>query len=333
MSASHESATHRQWGMTIDVDRCTGCKSCVIACHAENNVAVVGAVESAMGRIVHWLRIEPIHHGSFPHVHMDFIPMLCQQCGTAPCESVCPVFASVHTHDGLNGQIYNRCIGTRVCANNCPYHVRMFNFRSPAWPEPLNKMLNPDVTARSEGVMEKCTFCVQRIRRSELDAKVEKRAGSEHALTPTYDGEIRPACVQACASEALVFGMLSDPESTVSKSLARNRHRSVLVHNEHDTRPNVVYLRPDRNPDVLEPANLPVSQQQHPAADAHAAPDASHSSTATSSSTATPTESPTSVSSPSVDSTPSYPTATTTPTASASASATVSASPSPVATP
>lgn len=333
MSASHESATHRQWGMTIDVDRCTGCKSCVIACHAENNVAVVGAVESAMGRIVHWLRIEPIHHGTYPHVHMDFIPMLCQQCGMAPCESVCPVFAAVHTHDGLNAQIYNRCIGTRVCANNCPYHVRMFNFRPPVWPEPMNKMLNPDVSTRSEGVMEKCTFCVQRIRRDELDAKIEKRPGAEAALTPTYDGEIRPACVQACASEALVFGMLSDPDSTVSKSLARNRHRSVLVHNEHDTRPNVVYLRPDRNPDVLEPADLPVSQQRQAAAESTPSPEATSTPSASQSPAATESSvgSPSSVSSPSIDPTPSYPQAT--PRVTASPNATVSASPSPVATP
>lgn len=234
-----------QWGMTIDVDKCTGCKACVTACRAENNIAVVGAEQAAMGRLLDWLRIERIHHGHFPHVHVDFIPMLCQQCGTAPCESVCPVFAAVHTHDGLNGQIYNRCIGTRVCANNCPYHVRMFNFVYPAWPEPLEKLLNPDVTVRKEGIMEKCTFCVQRIRRGTLDAKVEKRE--------VYDGEVRPACVQACASEALVFGLLTDNGSSVSRHLARERHRSVLVHNEHDTRPNVIYLRPDRDPTPLEP--------------------------------------------------------------------------------
>ena len=234
-----------QWGMTIDVDRCTGCKACVTACRAENNIAVVGAEQAAMGRLMDWLRIERIHHGTFPHVHVDFIPMLCQQCGAAPCESVCPVFAAVHTHDGLNGQIYNRCIGTRVCANNCPYHVRMFNFTYPKWPEPMEKLLNPNVTVRNEGIMEKCTFCVQRIRRGSLSAKVEKRK--------VHDGEVRPACVQACASEALVFGELSDPESSVSKHLAKNKFRSVLLHNEHDTRPNVIYLRPDTDPAVLDP--------------------------------------------------------------------------------
>ena len=242
-----------QWGMTVDVDKCTGCKACVTACRAENNIAVVGAEQAAMGRLMDWLRIERIHHGHFPHVHVDFIPMLCQQCGAAPCESVCPVFAAVHTHDGLNGQIYNRCIGTRVCANNCPYHVRMFNFTYPKWPKPMEKLLNPNVSQRKEGIMEKCTFCVQRIRRGTIDAKVEQRE--------VYDGEVRPACVQACSSEALVFGLLSDPESSVSKNLEQNRHRSVLVHNEHDTRPNVIYLRPERDPSVLEPV-APLGQIQ-----------------------------------------------------------------------
>jgi molybdopterin-containing oxidoreductase family iron-sulfur binding subunit len=296
--------------MTVDVDRCTGCKSCVIACHAENNVAVVGAEQAAMSRIVHWLRIEPIRHGGFPHIHTDFIPMLCQQCGAAPCESVCPVFAAVHTHDGLNGQIYNRCIGTRVCGNNCPYHVRMFNFVTPTWPEPMNKMLNPDVTARSEGVMEKCTFCVQRIRRGVLDARVEKRLA--------LDGEIRPACVQACASEALVFGLLSDPESTVSKHLDRNRHRSVLVHNEHDTRPHVVYLRPERNPGVLDRVDGPPES----APEAASTPEVSPAPAATSTPEAT--------ASPATTASPAAAPATATPAATASPAA---ATPQPVATP
>lgn len=314
MSASHEStAIRNQWGMTIDVDKCTGCKSCIVACHAENNVAVVGAEQAAMGRILHWLRIERIHHGSFPHVHADFIPMLCQQCGTAPCESVCPVFAAVHTHDGLNGQIYNRCIGTRVCANNCPYHVRMFNFVSPAWPEPMNKMLNPDVTARSEGVMEKCTFCVQRIRRGELDAKVEKRKA--------LDGEIRPACVQSCASEALVFGLLSEEDTIVSRNVARNRFRSVLLHNEHDTRPNVVYLRPDRNPDVLEAADQGLADLKAEQADKGALPEAS------------PTPSATSSPSPAVTPSGTPAAATSTPAAATTTATPVAATPTPVGTP
>lgn len=235
---------HQQWGMVIDADRCTGCKACVVACRAENNIATAWEEGCAMGRLMDWLRIERMYHGEYPHTTAEFVPMMCQQCGAAPCESVCPVFAAVHTHDGLNGQVYNRCIGTRVCANNCPYHVRMFNFRPPKWPEPMHLMLNPDVSVRDEGVMEKCTFCVQRIRRGELDAKVE---GREHV----HDGEIRPACVQSCASEALIFGLISDPESTVSKHWESNKARSIRLHNEHDTRPNVIYLRPEKNPDVL----------------------------------------------------------------------------------
>lgn len=247
MSATENGAALRQqWGMVVDVDKCTGCKACIIACHAENNIPVVGAEQAAMGRLVHWLRIDRIQAGSFPNVQADFIAMLCQQCGSAPCESVCPVFASTHTHDGLNAQIYNRCIGTRVCANNCPYHVRVFNFFTPTWPEPMNKMLNPDVTARSEGVMEKCTFCVQRIRRGNLDAKVQKRE--------VVDGEIRPACVQSCPSEALMFGLLSDPESTISKHVEQNKARSSLVYEDLHTHPHVIYLRKQRDTELLEEA-------------------------------------------------------------------------------
>jgi molybdopterin-containing oxidoreductase family iron-sulfur binding subunit len=311
--------------MTVDVDRCTGCKACVIACNVENNVAVVGAEFSAMQRIVHWLRIEPIRHGNYPHLHTDFIPMLCQQCGAAPCESVCPVFASVHTHDGLNGQIYNRCIGTRVCANNCPYHVRMFNFITPTWPEPLNKMLNPDVTARSEGVMEKCTFCVQRIRRGNLDAKIEKRKA--------LDGEIRPACVQACASEALVFGLLSDDGSTVSRNLERNEYRAVIVHGEHDTRPNVIYLKPERDPEALEPADRPIGEEKGgEAAEASPTPQASASASPSPVSSPTASGSP----SPAATASPSTPTpspATPAPVAPASPGMPASVTPTPVATP
>ncbi len=235
-----------QWGMVVDVDKCTGCKACVIACRSENNIPFIEAEQCAMGRMMDWLRIDRFYHGQYPNVHADFIPMLCQQCGAAPCESVCPVFASVHTQDGLNMQIYNRCIGTRVCANNCPYHVRMYNFVQPKWPKGMEAMLNPDVSARDEGVMEKCTFCVQRIRRSRTNARIDGRRAIE-------DGEVRPACVQACASEALVFGDRMVEGSMVNRVLDKNRHRSVLVHNEHDTRPNVIYLRPDRDPEVIGP--------------------------------------------------------------------------------
>lgn len=263
-----------QWAMVIDTDRCTGCKACVIACRAENNIQTVGAEQVNMGRLMDWLRIDrfwedEFHHkhgtgrlatdqeiteenirkhayegDGYPNIVATFVPMLCQQCGTAPCESVCPVFASVHTNDGLNAQIYNRCVGTRVCANNCPYRVRILNFYSPQWDAPMEQMLNPDVSVRSEGVMEKCTFCVQRIRRASLDAKVAQK--------PLQDGELLPACAQACATNAIVFGDRNDHHSAVNQVLEENKSRSHEVLNElFDTRPNVIYLRPQRVPDAL----------------------------------------------------------------------------------
>ena len=239
-----------QWGMVVDVDRCTGCKACVIACRSENNVATVGAEACAMGRIMDWIRIERIFKGEYPEVSTMFVPMLCQQCGTAPCESVCPVFASVGTHDGLNGQIYNRCIGTRLCANNCPYHVRMYNFVQPKWPTPMTKMLNPDVSVRNEGIMEKCSMCVQRIRRAEQDEKVNKNSAYP---TPINDGTLRPACVQACPTGTLIFGDWNDPHSTVNRLMERDSSRTFRVGEENHTKPNVVYLRPSKNSEALDP--------------------------------------------------------------------------------
>ena len=198
-----------------------------------------------MGRIVDWIRIERTFKGEYPEVSSTFIPMLCQHCGTAPCESVCPVYASVGTHDGLNGQVYNRCIGTRLCGNNCPYHVRMFNFVQPKWPEPMTRMLNPDVTVRNEGIMEKCTMCVQRIRRADQDAKVDN--------LPVQDGTLRPACVQACPTGALVFGDWNDPHSTINRLVERDSSRTHRVGEELHTKPNVVYLRPRKNSAALDP--------------------------------------------------------------------------------
>lgn len=233
-----------QWGMIVDTDRCTGCKACVVACRSENNVATVGAEASAMGRMMDWIRIERMFHGEYPDIQTMFVPMMCQHCGSAPCESVCPVFAAVGTHDGLNGQIYNRCVGTRLCANNCPYHVRMYNFVQPKWPPSMELLLNPDVSVRNEGVMEKCTMCVQRIRHADLDAKVNKR--------PTRDGELRPACVQSCPSGALVFGDLNDENSTISQLLKHEAPRTYHVgHAEYHTAPNVIYLRPEKNVEAL----------------------------------------------------------------------------------
>ncbi len=175
----------RRWGMVVDLDRCTGCQACVVACHAENNVPAVGEKEAARGRSMHWIRIERYWEGEYPNVKARFMPVLCQQCSEAPCEPVCPVFATYHTPDGLNAQVYNRCIGVRYCAINCPYKVRSFNWFEPEFPEPLTEQLNPDVTVRSRGIIEKCTFFIQRIRRVELDASAECRE--------VEDGEIQPA--------------------------------------------------------------------------------------------------------------------------------------------
>lgn len=223
----------RKWGMTIDLDRCTGCEACVVACHAENNIAIVGDRQAARGRAMHWIRIERYYDGDFPNVTVKYRPIPCQQCDDAPCEAVCPTYASYHNQEGISAQIYNRCIGTRYCANACPFEERFFNFFSPVWDRPLNLQLNPDVTVRSVGIMEKCMFCIQRIKAGEIKAAGEKRRLS--------DGEITPACAQSCPTEAIVFGDLNDPESKVSR-LARCNRGSKLME-ELGTDPSVTYLR------------------------------------------------------------------------------------------
>jgi len=219
--------------MVIDLDRCTGCGACVVACQAENNIPVVGKERAAEGRLMHWIRIERYWDGEYPNVRARFIPVLCQQCDNAPCEPVCPVYASYHNAEGLNGQVYNRCVGTRYCANNCPYSVRVFNFFEPAWPKPLDEQLNPELTVRSRGVMEKCTFCLQRIRAAKEEAKLEGRT--------LRDGEIRPACAQTCPPGAIVFGDLADPASRVYR-LSRSTRRFRLLE-DLGTEPSVIYLK------------------------------------------------------------------------------------------
>jgi Fe-S-cluster-containing dehydrogenase component len=221
-----------RWGMAVDLDRCTGCGACVIACHAENNIPTVGAEQAARGRALHWIRVERYWEGEFPDVRVRFRPVMCQHCEEAPCEPVCPTYASHHTEDGLNAQVYNRCIGTRYCANACPYNARFFEFFNPVWPQPLQLQLNPDVSVREVGVMEKCTFCVQRIRGTQTLAKAENRE--------IEDGEIQPACVQSCTAEALVFGDLDDAESRVSGLTESGRSSHHLE--EIGTKPKVAYL-------------------------------------------------------------------------------------------
>lgn len=222
-----------KWGMVIDLDRCTGCEACVVACRSENNVRISGEEEAARGRAIYWIRIERYWEGEYPNAKLKFMPVLCQQCGSAPCEPVCPVYASYHTPDGLNAQVYNRCVGVRYCGNNCPYTARAFNWFEPHWDEPLAEQLNPDITTRSVGVMEKCTFCVQRIRAGQRTAQKEGRR--------VKDGEITPACVQSCPAEALVFGDRNDPESHVSK--LRKSARGFKLLEELGTEPAITYLK------------------------------------------------------------------------------------------
>jgi Fe-S-cluster-containing dehydrogenase component len=225
----------RKWTMIVDLDLCTGCGACVIACHAENNLPIVSEREVARGRAMHWIHLERYWDGAYPRIQARFLPLMCQQCELAPCEPVCPVYATQHSErEHLNLQIYNRCVGTRYCQNNDPYKVRFFNFFDPVFDEPLQQQLNPDVTVRSAGVMEKCTFCVQRIRRAEERALVENRE--------LGDGEAVPACVQTCPPSALVFGDLNDPESRVSRIL-ENNPRSFRLLEHLGTEPSVYYLR------------------------------------------------------------------------------------------
>ncbi len=236
MKASAEengSGGQRRWGMVVDLDRCTGCQACVVACHAENNIPVVGEEECVRGRARHWIRIERYWEGEYPNLKARFMPVLCQQCAEAPCEPVCPVFATYHSPEGLNVQIYNRCIGTRFCGSACPYKARVYNWFRPEFPEPLEQQLNPDVSVRERGIIEKCTFCIQRIRRAELDASAAQRE--------VRDGEIQPACVQSCPPSALVFGDLSDPDSRASQ-LARS-HRAFRMLDVLGTDPGVIYLK------------------------------------------------------------------------------------------
>jgi len=219
-----------RWAMAVDLDRCIGCSACVAACYIENNVPIVGRSEQRKGREMSWIRIEPYYREG----KADFLPMMCQQCDDAPCETVCPVFAAYHNPEGLNVQVYNRCVGTRYCSNNCPYKVRRFNWfdhrkRKP----PLDRMLNPELFVRWKGVMEKCTFCIQRIRKGHDTAKDEERE--------IRDGEIITACGESCPTRAITFGNLLDKKSRVYR-LAHS-DRAYRVFEGLGTEPAVYYLR------------------------------------------------------------------------------------------
>jgi molybdopterin-containing oxidoreductase family iron-sulfur binding subunit len=223
-----------RWGMTIDLNSCIGCGACVTACYAENNIPTVGEDRFAQRREMSWIRVHRFYEETADGgVHTVHTPMLCQQCGDAPCEPVCPVYATYHNPEGLNVQVYNRCIGVRYCSNNCHYKVRRFNWFGYEFPYPLNLQLNPDVTVRDRGVIEKCTFCIQRINRGKLDAKEEGRT--------VADGEVTTACQSSCPTQAIVFGNLKDPSSRVSQLPHGARGYRVLE--EIGTRPAITYLR------------------------------------------------------------------------------------------
>jgi molybdopterin-containing oxidoreductase family iron-sulfur binding subunit len=273
--------------MAIDMTACIGCQACVVACQSENNIPVVGKVEVDANREMHWLRIDRYFKGPVddPNPEVAFQPMMCVHCENAPCEQVCPVGATMHDSEGLNAMVYNRCVGTRYCSNNCPYKVRRFNYfdwqsldprggRFPApWPnlpdtqqresiDPIKQMVfNPEVTVRMRGVMEKCTYCVQRLSRAKIDARNAHLAG-ERDSDIVQEGEVLTACQQACPTQAIVFGNLNDEKAAVSKLHKNPRAYSVLE--ELDTRPRSKHLAKIRNPnETLEAAEPKSAETEH----------------------------------------------------------------------
>jgi molybdopterin-containing oxidoreductase family iron-sulfur binding subunit len=245
--ALYKDVEHR-WGLSVDLSKCTGCGACMVACATENNVPMVGREQILLGREMHWIRLDRYFAGDVDNPQVTVQPMMCQQCSHAPCEAVCPVYATQHDPEGINSMTYNRCIGTRYCANACPYKVRRFNWWTHKWNvvgdrlvDRNPRVLNPDVTVRTRGVMEKCNFCFQRVREAKHRAKETKRK--------IQDGEIRVACEQTCPSDAIVFGNLLDPQSRVAA--LRKDQKSYMALNGipgvHPygikTLPNVTYVK------------------------------------------------------------------------------------------